>query len=146
MSLGGGLVNPHSYSGRYSLEEGFHFMVSLEENLAENDRWGLSGGVLFMAFDYERHDNYAPYKKTGQSTHTLAFYVKPWWTLTEEIKLFTLHGLGNNFGDNFEPCLLLGGGAGYTFTENWSLEASYIRSWDSVKAFGLSTLSIRYEF
>lgn len=145
-SLGGGHLNPHSYSGAYSLEKGWNVLASLEDLHYENNKWSVNKGLLYFSSIHERHDNYGSHEKHTINSHTLALYAKPYWHLTERFKPFVMGGVGGNFASSFEPCVLVGAGVNYIFYENWSLEASFLKMWDHTRVYHVPTLSIRYEF
>lgn len=146
VSLGGGQVKPHSYSGAYGLDKGWAFSASLEDLYYENETWGVNVGALYVASHYKRRENQSAYRRHSVESHVAALYTKPFWNLTKHFKPFLVTGLGVNFADRTEPCALAGGGLNYPINENWSLEGKFLYVWDPVKVYQLPTLSIRYEF
>lgn len=152
LSLGGGQVNPHSYSGTYGLDKGWQFSASAEDLYWENDVWSMNVGILYVASHYKRRSNYNGERRSSEESHLAALYASPRWKLTmlskhlKDISPLLLTGIGVNFTDDTHAAIILGGGFNYDISEAWSLEGKFLWVWDVVKVYRMPSLSIRYEF
>ena len=146
LSLGGGQVNPHSYSGKYGLDKGWQFSASVEDDYYENDVYNVNVGILYVASHYKRRNNYGRQSRRSQDSHLVALYGKTYYHLTEHIRPFVMAGAGVNFMEGAKPSGLLGGGFNYVINRDWSLEGTFLYVWDNTKIYRMPTVSLRYEF
>ena len=140
-SLGGGQLNPHSYSGRYGLDKGWSGLATLEGEI-----WNVNVGVLYIASRYKRRNNYGDQKRRGQNSHLAALYGKSYWDLTDHIRPFVTAGAGVNYTDRPKIAGMLGGGFNYVIDRDWSLEGTFMFVWDNTKVYRIPSVSLRYEF
>ena len=146
LSLGGGQVNPHSYSNQYALDKGWHFSASLEDVYAEDDVWNVNVGLLYVASHYKRRNNFGDQKRRSQDSHLVALYGKTYYHLTDHIRPFVMAGAGVNFTGATKPSGLLGGGFSFVVNRDWSIEGSFLYVWDNTKVYRMPSISLRYEF
>jgi len=142
LSVGGGFMNGHSYSGDYSVDTGYSALVTYDKHL---NSWPVRFGVGFNYLNYTRGDNRTGEDKTTDDYRGMA-YAKPYWDLNKYFQPFALVGGGFALADQDEMFGAFGAGFDTFFTENWGIGTTGLLSVGESRNVRQVILSIKYRF
>jgi opacity protein-like surface antigen len=162
ISVGGGLNNGHSYSGDYSVDQGYTLFSADYERVYKHFNLGLN----YTYSNFNRQDHKEKYECRDQGdmreckqeptkydknrnidSHIGSIYVKPYWRLSKSFQPFVLVGAGWDLSDDMSsPLLVTGIGADWNITPKWSLVGTGKLLVGGQRNYRQSVLSVKYTF
>ncbi len=151
LSLGGGLLSPHSEDDDYSLDNGYSIVAMVDVNVYEKKYFDLDLGFMYV---YHSYDNaYRPNgngsraeSKDSEHSNIFSVYTKPTLKIYD-FRPYVLGGIGYDTEYTGGATYSIGAGLDYYLQENWAIGVSALYMESSERTYRIKPIfSIRYTF
>lgn len=144
-TLGGGLINGHSYSSDFSIDGGYTGYLSYDRDTSWEH---VDVGVMYTFGQFEIHDNIHD-KDESQTNHILTGFLKPHFYIGSNLKVFAIVGAGVMVGSDDSGFVGQGSaGIDYHLFDNWSVSVAthfYVTEKQNMRTIP-TTVGLRYTF
>jgi opacity protein-like surface antigen len=151
LSIGGGLLSPHSEEDDYTLDGGYSIVAMADVNVYEKKYFDLDIGFMYAYMSYDemyRPEGNSSNAETKDKEHSNIFsvYTKPTLKIYD-FKPYILGGVGYDTEYTGGPTYSIGAGLDYYLEDNWTIGISALYMESSQRIYRIRPIfSIRYKF